>query len=95
MPKPANRRSERVTVRMTPTQKRTLQEAAGLSNTSLSTFVLDSALGAAQEFLPDRRVFYLDQESWDAFIAALDTPPKDIPELRKLFAHKPPPVKLD
>jgi uncharacterized protein (DUF1778 family) len=94
MPKPANTQSERLTLRMTPEAKRTLQEAAAVSNKSLSEFVLDSAVGAAEEFLPDRRVFLLDQEDWDAFIAALDAPPKDNPRLRKLFARKPAWVKL-
>jgi uncharacterized protein (DUF1778 family) len=88
MPKPVTR-SARITLRITPAQKRTLQEAAALSNKSLTNFVLDSTLSAAEEFLPDRRVFYLDQESWDAFVAALDAPPKDIPRLRELFARKP------
>jgi uncharacterized protein (DUF1778 family) len=90
MSKAADRRSERVTLRTTPAAKRTLQEAATVTNKSLTEFVLDSALNAAEEFLPDRRVFYLDQEHWDAFVAALDAPPRDIPQLRKLFARKPP-----
>jgi uncharacterized protein (DUF1778 family) len=89
MAKAANTRSERITLRMTPAQKRTLQEASAVSSKSLTGFVIDSALGAAEEFLPDRRVFYLDQESWNAFTAALNAPPKDIPRLRNLFVTKP------
>jgi uncharacterized protein (DUF1778 family) len=89
MPKPTKARSERVTLRMTLEAKRTLQEAAAVGNKSLSEFVLDSALSAAEEFLPDRRVFYLDQEDWDAFMAARDAPPKDNRRLRNLFARKP------
>jgi uncharacterized protein (DUF1778 family) len=90
MPKPPNTRLERVALRMTPAQKRALQEAAAVSNKPLANFVLDSALSAAEEFLPDRRVFYLDQEHWDAFMAALDAPPKPNPRLRALFARKAP-----
>jgi uncharacterized protein (DUF1778 family) len=89
MSKTANARSERVTLRMTPAAKHTLQTAAAVTNKSLMEFVLGSALNAAEDFLPDRRVFYLDQEHWDAFVAALDAPPKDIPELRSLFARNP------
>jgi uncharacterized protein (DUF1778 family) len=73
---------------MTRAAKQTLQEAAGVSNKSLTEFVLDNALNAAYD-VPDRRKFYLDQESWDAFMAALDAPPKDNPRLRDLFARKP------
>lgn len=34
-------------------------------------------------------VFSLGPAEWDAFTAALNAPPKEIPELRKLFARKP------
>jgi hypothetical protein len=37
----------------------------------------------------DRTVFVLDVERWDAFMAALDNPPKDNPGLRRLLARKP------
>jgi uncharacterized protein (DUF1778 family) len=90
MSKATNTRSERVTLRITPAAKRTLQDAAALTNKPLSSFVLDTALSAAEEFLPDRRVFYLNQENRDAFMAALDAPPRANPRLRELFARKPP-----
>ena len=82
-------RSERVDLRMTPAAKRTLQRAAAMSNKSLTEFLLDSGLNAAHDTLTDRRVFQLDQKSWDAFMAALARPPKSNPRLRKLLARKP------
>ena len=82
-------RSERVDLRMTPAAKRTLQQAATVTNKSLTEFLLDTGLTAAFDALADRRVFHLDAPRWDDFMAALDAPPKDNPRLRRLLARKP------
>ena len=74
---------------MTPAAKRTLQRAAAVTNKTVTEFLLDSGLTAAVDALADRRVFQLDDKRWDAFMAALDNPPKDNPGLRRLLAHKP------
>jgi uncharacterized protein (DUF1778 family) len=47
--------------------------------------VRDLALREAEERLADRRVFALDAESWDAFVATLDAPPRRHPRLEQLF----------
>ncbi|MFN9643865.1 MAG: DUF1778 domain-containing protein [Cyanobacteriota bacterium] len=39
-------------------------------------FVLESALASAAETLAERRVFPLDAIDWEAFLAALDAPPR-------------------
>jgi uncharacterized protein (DUF1778 family) len=85
----ADTRSERVDLRMTPAAKRTLQQAAAVTNKTLTEFLLDTGLTAAFDALADRRVFHLDAERWDAFMAALDKPPKDNPRLRRLLTRKP------
>jgi uncharacterized protein (DUF1778 family) len=82
-------RSERVSLRITPAAKRTLQRAAALTNSTLTEFLLDAGLNAALDTLADRRVFQLDQKRWDAFIAALEGPAKNNPRLRKLLARRP------
>ena len=73
---PAQLRSEKLDLRLTPGAKQTLQRAAAASQRSVSDFVLDSALASAAETLADRRQFQVDQEQWDAFVAALDAPPQ-------------------
>src|SRR4051794_28685431 len=83
-------KSERVDLRMTPTAKRTLQRAAAVSNKTVSEFLLDSSLSAAFDTLADRRVFQLDEVQWAAFMTALDMPPRDNPQLRKLLRTRPP-----
>ncbi|MEJ2625685.1 MAG: DUF1778 domain-containing protein [Pseudolabrys sp.] len=78
-------RSEKLDLRLTPEAKRTLQLAADASETSLSEFVLESALLRAEDRLPDRRHFYLDAEAWEAFQKALDAPPREHPRLKRLL----------
>lgn len=78
-------RTEKLDLRLTPEAKRTLTAAAQSERRSLSDFVLASALGRAEEALSDRRVFHLSPEKWNAFVAALDAPPRDMPRLRALL----------
>ena len=47
--------------------------------------MLRSALARADEILADRRVIELDDEQWEAFVAALDAPPKPRPRLKRLL----------
>jgi len=86
----ANRRSnrtEKLDLRLSRAAKHTLQAAAIAARKSVSEFVLDSALAEAEERLADRRVFTLDRKSWDAFVAALDAPPRRHPRLERLFSE--------
>jgi uncharacterized protein (DUF1778 family) len=85
----AESRSERVDLRMTPAAKRTLQQAAAVSNKTVTEFLLDSGLNAAFDALADRRVFQLDDKRWSEFMKALEKPPKNNPGLRRLLARKP------
>jgi uncharacterized protein (DUF1778 family) len=62
-----------------------LQAAAAASNRSVSDFVLESALARADEALAERRNFVLDAVQWKAFLAALDSPPRSLPRLERLF----------
>ena len=39
----------------------------------------------SHRILGDEVHFYLSAEKWDAFCAALDAPPKELPKLRELL----------
>ncbi|TAH68507.1 MAG: DUF1778 domain-containing protein [Rhodopseudomonas palustris] len=80
-------RSEKLDLRLTPEAKRLLNAAAQASRRSVSEFVLESALDRAKEALPDRQHFGLDAAQWEAFLAALDTPPRPLPRLQRLLAE--------
>jgi len=84
---PRGNRTEKLDLRLSRAAKQTLQAAATVARKSVSEFVLDSALSEAEERLADRRVFTLDRKPWDAFVAALDAPPRRHPRLERLFSE--------
>lgn len=77
----STQKSERIDVRTTPAVKRILQEAAATSNKTVTELLIDSALTQAAEVLANQRVFSLNEPQWEAFMAALDAPPR----LKKLL----------
>ena len=81
-------RTEKLDLRLTPEAKRTLSAAAEAARRSVSEFVLESALNRAEETLSDRTRFGIDAEHWNAFLVALDAPPRDLPRLERLFREK-------
>ena len=78
-------KEERIEVRLTRRAKALLQRAAAVRHKTVTEFVLDSGLSAAAETLADRREFLLDEKQWQAFLAALDAPPKLKPRLKQLL----------
>jgi uncharacterized protein (DUF1778 family) len=78
-------RTEKLDLRLTKSAKHTLQAAATAAHKSVSEFVLEIALSEAEERLADRRIFKIDAKRWDAFVAALDAPPRRNPRLKRLF----------
>jgi uncharacterized protein (DUF1778 family) len=84
MPQRTNR-TEKLDLRLSRTAKQTLQAAAAAERKSVSEFVLDTALREAEERLADRRVFTIEGKRWEAFVAALDAPPRRHPRLERLF----------
>ena len=81
----SNSRSERLDIRISPSAKRLLQDAADARHKTLSEFVLDTAILAAEKTLADRRLFQLNAEQWSEFMEKLDAPPRRHPRLEKLL----------
>ena len=88
MATPTRRREERLEVRLTATAKRLLQRAAAVRRQSISAFILDSGISAAEETLADRREFRIPAKDYDAFVAALDAPAKPKPHLDDLLRRR-------
>ena len=78
-------RTEKLDLRLTRHAKRALQAAAAVAHRSVSEFVLESALARADEALADRRSFGLNATQWKAFRAALDAPPRPLPQLERFL----------
>ncbi len=86
----AQARTTKLDLRLSIDAKARLSAAAEAKHQSVSQFVLESALGRADEALAGRHRFSLDGERWAAFMAALDAPPRNLPRLERLFRERTP-----
>jgi uncharacterized protein (DUF1778 family) len=78
-------RVERLELRVSARQANVIRQAAGATSKTVTAFVLDAAYVEAQRALADRRMFRLDAERWERFVAALDRPVVEKPRLRRLL----------
>lgn len=83
----ALRRTEKLDLRLTSTAKQTLEAAAEAVRSSVSAFVLDSALSRADEALADRSTFVISKAQFAKFQAALDAPARPLPRMQRLLTE--------
>lgn len=67
-------KTERIDVRANLPVKQLLQEAARACHKTVSEFLLDAGITAANQTLADRRRFELDDAGWQQFQQLLDRP---------------------
>lgn len=75
----------RLQVRLDAGAKKLLQRAAGYSRTSLSQFVLSTALREAERIVERHEVITLTDAEWDRFYAALENPPEPNAALKEAY----------
>jgi uncharacterized protein (DUF1778 family) len=80
-------KNQRIDVRTSGAVKQLLQEAARTDHKSVSEFLLDAGITAANQALAARHRFVLDEEQWQAFHEALDRPVQHKPELKRLLSE--------
>lgn len=80
-------RENRFSIRATTKQKELIVRAALRNNQTISEFVLENAIEAAEASEVDDANFVVSRERYEQFLAALDEKPKSIPALRKLFSE--------
>lgn len=78
-------RRERFAARLTSVQKDLFQRAAELSGRSLTEFVLNAAQTVAEETIRDYQVLELTAREAEAFLAAIENPPRLNPKLENLI----------
>ena len=83
-------RQARLGFRLTHRQEQLIRRAAEATHKNVTDFVLDSACTAAEQALLDRRLFLVDEASWQRFQAILERPAEAKPGLRKLLETPPP-----
>ncbi|MDR3106860.1 MAG: DUF1778 domain-containing protein [Bifidobacteriaceae bacterium] len=82
----AAKKDARIAVRLSSEEDWLIRRAARTESATMTDFTVSAAVHRARDVLADRRVFQLDDESWQAFVAALDRSPADRPGLRRLLA---------
>jgi uncharacterized protein (DUF1778 family) len=80
-------KTSKLQLRLRPSDKAVISRAASLQQTTLSKFVLENAVKAAQQAVADQVHFTVSPEKWQAFCQALDAPPRVIPALQELFSR--------
>lgn len=79
---------ERIEVHTTPSIKALLHRAAASSQKSVTEFLLEAGINAAEDVLVHRRIFRLDDEQWRTFLEVLNRSGSPKPRLTRLLAEK-------
>jgi uncharacterized protein (DUF1778 family) len=73
-------KAERLEVRLTPATKSLLSHAARARHTTLTEFLVSSAVQAAQDTLASPRIFEIESErGWQVLTDLLDAPTESTP----------------
>lgn len=78
-------RSERIELRTKPEVKSILERAAQLRHTTLSAYLLESALQKAQDDLRQTETLLLNEQDRDLFFSLINAPPAPNAALTALF----------
>ena len=84
----SKRRDTTIPIRARAEDRDLIDRAARSLGKTRSEFMLDTVRKEAQTVLADQTHFVLEPEQWDAFVKALDKPPKDNPKLRALLSRR-------
>jgi uncharacterized protein (DUF1778 family) len=80
-------KSERFHIRATARQADLIKAGAARRNANLTDYIVDSTCTQAEMDLADQNHFVLPPKAWNAFVKALDAPPKVPPGLKRLFSR--------
>jgi uncharacterized protein (DUF1778 family) len=80
-------RTRRLNFRATERQERLIRTGAETRGVSVTDFILESACLQAEHALADKHEFVVSQKQWQAFLEALDRPPRVNPKLARLFSN--------
>lgn len=76
-----------INMRVEPSQHALLTKAAAVLHKDRSTFILDVACREAENVLLDQRLFYLEDDDFNAFEATLNAPLPDNERLKALLVE--------
>ena len=74
-------RSERLEIRLSPETRSLLNQAARLRHTTVTEFLVSSAVKAAEDAMLQPRLFEIETgNGWDALMRAVDWTRDDVPD---------------
>lgn len=79
-----------INIRAKQSQRDLIDLVAEIQGKSRSDFMLEAAYREAEAVLLDRKLFAVDEETFNQFLARLDAPPKQNEKLRALLEAKAP-----
>ncbi|NJM72832.1 MAG: DUF1778 domain-containing protein [Scytonema sp. RU_4_4] len=83
-------RNVTINIRAHQEQRDLIDRAAAALGKNRSDFMLETACREAETVLLDRRLFMLDEATFQQFMELLDTPPSASDNLKKLLTTKAP-----
>jgi uncharacterized protein (DUF1778 family) len=84
---PTERKETRLVARTSTEVQEIIQRAADYSGTTLSQFLIESAMEKARNVIEQTETLHLSMAGADALFAALDNPPKAKTKLLKAAQH--------
>ncbi|MGR3317795.1 MAG: type II toxin-antitoxin system TacA family antitoxin [Candidatus Anammoxibacter sp.] len=82
-------KSANLNIRAKPGVRSLIGRAATITNKTVTDFVLEAACREAEEVLFDKRLFTLNEASYNEFVKALDAPIPSNKKLHNLLNRKP------
>jgi len=76
-------KKQRIDLRLTDDDKNLIEEAAAMTNQTITQFMVNSASERAAEVIEQHRRLILNEESWDRVMDALDNPPEPDDRLKR------------
>ena len=83
-------KTTQVNIRVEPGQLATIDAAAEALGRNRTAFMLETAVQAAEAVLLDKRLFTVDDATYQRFVDRLDAPPAANPRLHALLHSKAP-----
>jgi uncharacterized protein (DUF1778 family) len=78
--------SKRLDIRIEEQQKELIERAAAITGQTVSNFAISNLLEKAMEVIESYERIMLSNQARDKFLAALNRPAKELPELSKALA---------
>lgn len=85
---PVGAKETRISVRIKPDQKALITRAARLRNTTVTGFVVENVLHAANQLIAEQTHFEMAPDQFRRFCRALDAPPaKNLQAMQRLLSE--------